>query len=198
MHSPIIYIIEKGTEYVKSLEGVLPYEDQVLEETLLDYIDESDWLAANTLEDSHWHRNQWNESFKDMFEDSLYYNFTETEKGKMELSIHHDNLINWDKRVLELNEEYNEFLKTNLKENKFSNAFPYREFKNYFEYIDMVRNEIGGIKFVLYQDYQGELEFDGVFSTKDLIDHVKRTLEFKNKNKVEFQICTNVVGDYHY
>ncbi|WP_281512328.1 hypothetical protein [Mammaliicoccus vitulinus] len=198
MHSPIIYIIEKGTEYVESLGGQLPDENQLFEETLLDCIEESDWLVANTIEYSSWHRNQWDESFEDMFKANSYYNFKVTEKGIMELSILHHNLINWDKRLLELHEEYNELLKNNLKENKFTSAFPYRDIKNYFEYKDMVEKESGGIKFVLYQDYAGELEFYGVFNTRDLVEHAKRTFEFKNTNTIEFQICTNVVGDYHF
>ncbi|MGC9650936.1 hypothetical protein ACO2FA_12725 [Staphylococcus warneri] len=51
MHSPIIYLIEKDSEYAKSMKGELPYEFFPDDEYLLDYIHESDWLVANTLEE---------------------------------------------------------------------------------------------------------------------------------------------------
>ena len=71
MHSPIIYIIEQDSEYAKSLRGNLPQENEMYDEDLFFYIDESDWLNANTLDDDHWHRNQWNEDFKNMFDSRI-------------------------------------------------------------------------------------------------------------------------------
>lgn len=199
MHSPIIYLLEKGTYYADSLKGHLPSEYQIDEETLLDYIDESDWLVANTLEKSYWHRNQWNEEFEDMFKNNPYINYSK-EKENIILSITYENIIEWDKRVLELNEKYSKVIRENLKENKITEPAPFNQLREYFEYKDMLVDEYGGIRFAVYGDFEdcGELEFDGVFSLKDLIDEAKRTLLINRNTVIKYQICKNIVGDYHY
>ncbi|MCD8845217.1 hypothetical protein [Staphylococcus gallinarum] len=199
MHSPIIYLLEKGTDYVDSLEGFLPSEYEIDEETLFDYIDESDWLVANTLKESNWHRNQWNEEFDSMFKDNPYISYSK-EGNNMVLTITHENLIKWDKRVLELNGKYNDVIKENLKNNKFTDSLPFNIFQEYFEYKDMVLDEYGGIRFAVLGDFEncGELEFYHIYSLKELVDDAKRKISIKRKSAIKYQVCTNVVGDYHY
>lgn len=201
MHSPIIYIIEQDSEYAKSLRGNLPKEKHVDDEDLFEYIDESDWLNANTLDDDHWHRNQWNEDFKNMFDSSNYTNLEESENGNLKLTFDQTNLESWYVRLLELNEESNRNIKEHI-ENIDSGTpyfFPYSSMDSYMEAKDMSESAYGGIRYVMYvtSPTDDTLEMYDVFKLKNLMDYVQSKLQSGNK-KVEFAICQNVVGDYHY
>jgi LEA14-like dessication related protein len=201
MHSPIIYIIEQDSEYAKSLRGNLPQENEMYDEDLFFYIDESDWLNANTLDDDHWHRNQWNEDFKNMFDSSNYTNLEESENGDLKLTFDQRNLKNWYVRLLELNEESNRNIQEHLKDNynKTPYFFPYSSMDSYMEAKDMSETAFGGIRYVMYvtSPTDDTLEMYDVFKQKNLMDYVQSKLESGNK-KVEFAICQNIVGDYHY
>jgi LEA14-like dessication related protein len=201
MHSPIIYIIEQDSEYAKSLRGNLPQENEMYDEDIFFYIDESDWLNANTLDDDHWHRNQWNEDFKNMFDSSNYTNLEESENGDLKLTFDQRILKNWYVRLLELNEESNRNIQEHLKDNynKTPLFFPYSSMDSYMEEKDMSETAFGGIRYVMYvtSPTDDTLEMYDVFKQKNLMDYVQSKLESGNK-KVEFAICQNIVGDYHY
>ncbi|MCI2910958.1 hypothetical protein [Staphylococcus hominis] len=201
MHSPVVYIIEQDSDYAKSLGGNLPKENEMDDEILFEYIDESDWLNANTLDDNHWHRNQWNEDFKDMFDSSNYSNLEESENGDLKLTFDQTNLESWYVRLLELNEESNRNIKGHI-ENVYRETpyfFPYNSMESYMEARDMSESAYGGIRYVMYvtSPTDDELEIYDVFKQKNLMEYVQRKLESGNK-KVEFAICQNIVGDYHY
>lgn len=201
MHSPVVYIIEQDSDYAKSLGGNLPKENEMDDEILFEYIDESDWLNANTLDDDHWHRNQWNEDFKNMFDSSNYSNLEESENGDLKLTFDQTNLESWYVRLLELNEESNRNIKGHI-ENVYRETpyfFPYSSMDSYMEAKDMSESAYGGIRYVMYvtSPTDDELEIYDVFKQKNLMEYVQRKLESGNK-KVEFAICQNVVGDYHY
>lgn len=63
MHSPIIYLIKK--EENTSYKGQLPTDNLPDEESLLDLLQESDWLEADTLSNESWHRGDWLSSLND-------------------------------------------------------------------------------------------------------------------------------------
>lgn len=201
MHSPVVYIIEQDSDYAKSLGGNLPQENEMDDEELFEYIDESDWLNANTLDDDHWHRNQWNEDFKNMFDSSNYTNLEESENGNLKLTFDQTNLESWYVRLLELNEESNRNIKEHIKniDSETPYFFPYSSIDSYLEAKDMSESAYGGIRYVMYvtSPTDDTLEMYDVFKQKNLMDYVKSKLESGNK-QVEFAICQNVVGDYHY
>lgn len=201
MHSPVVYIIEQDSDYAKSLGGNLPQENEMDDEELFEYIDESDWLNANTLDDDHWHRNQWNEDFKNMFDSSNYSNLEESENGNLKLTFDQTNLESWYVRLLELNEESNRNIKEHIKniDSETPYFFPYSSMDSYMEAKDMSESAFGGIRYVVYvtSPTDDTLEMYDVFKQKNLMDYVQSKLESGNK-KVEFAICQNVVGDYHY
>nr|ADA61646.1 hypothetical protein SAP020A_071 [Staphylococcus sp. CDC3] len=204
MHSPVVYIIEQDSDYAKSLGGNLPQENEMYDEELFDYIDESDWLNANTLDDDHWHRNQWNEDFKNMFDSSKYSNLEESEDGNLKLTFNQTNLENWYVRLLELNEESNRNIKGHIENinRETPYFFPYDSIDSYMEAKDMSESAYGGIRYVMYvtsptDDADDTLEMYDVFKPKNLMDYVQGKLQSGNK-KVEFAICQNIVGDYHY
>lgn len=200
MHSPVVYIIEQDSDYAKSLGGNLPQENEMDDEELFEYIDESDWLNANTLDDDHWHRNQWNEDFKNMFDSSNYTNLEESENGNLKLTFDQTNLESWYVRLLELNEESNRNIKEHIKniDRETPYFFPYSSIDSYLEAKDMSESAYGGIRYVMYvtSPTDDTLEMYDVFKQKNLMDYVQGKLESGNK-KVEFAICQNIVGDYH-
>ncbi|WP_251522065.1 hypothetical protein [Staphylococcus sp. Marseille-Q6910] len=201
MHSPIVYIIEQDSDYAKTLGGNLPQEYEMEDEELFEYIDESDWLNANTLDDDHWHRNQWNEDIKDMFDSSSYSNLEESENGELKLTFDQTNIESWYARLLELNEESNRNIKGHIENvnRETPHFFPYSSFDSYMEARDMSESAFGGIRYVMYvtSPTDDTLEMYDVFKQKNLMDYVQHRLESGNK-KVEFAICQNIVGDYHY
>lgn len=201
MHSPIVYIIEQDSDYAKSLGGNLPQENEMDDEELFEYIDESDWLNANTLDDNHWHRNQWNEDFKNMFDSSNYTNLEESENGNLKLTFDQTNLESWYVRLLELSEESNRNIKEHIKniDSETPYFFPYSSMDSYMEAKDMSESAFGGLRYAMYvtSPTDDTLEMYDVFKQKNLMDYVQRQLESGNK-KVEFAICQNIAGDYHY
>jgi hypothetical protein len=201
MHSPIVYIIEQDSDYAKSLGGNLPQENEMYDEELFEYIDESDWLNANTLDDDSWHRNQWNEDFKNMFDSSNYTNEKEEKNGNLKLTFDQTNLESWYVRLLELNEESNRNKKEHIEniDSETPYFFPYSSLGSYMEKKDMSESAFGGIRYVMYvtSPTDDTLEMYDVFKQKNLMDYVQGKLESGNK-KVEFAICQNIVGDYHY
>lgn len=200
MHSPIVYIVEQDSEYAKSLGGKLPEKYHLHDEDLFNYIHESDWLNANTLEDKHWHRNQWNESFVSMFNDSSYFDLIENEDGCLILSFNKSHLNNWFRRIVELNNESNEKLKEYIStsNSKTEFQFPFNSSAHYHEYNDLMGTSLGGIRFVIYSSYENELEIYDVVNMRELIDYVRHGQEQENTSIITFQICQNIVGDYHY
>lgn len=195
MHSKIIYLIENENELTNSFGGHLPLEYLITNETLFDHINECDYVEAYYSNDN---TEEIDSIYIETFENSNYFEFNQNEQGVCEVSIGHDNVINWDKRLLELNEKYNTIIKDNLSKNQFTNNHPFDTFQECYEHDEMLGDDIGGVKFVIYRDIDGELDFYSVFNISDLICYAKSTFGIQSKGKVEFQICTNVMGDYHY
>ncbi len=200
MHSPIIYIIENDSDFAISMKGVLPQEKQMLEEDLLDYITESDWLKANTLEDKYWHRNQWNEEFELFFNNNPYVDLIQNKDNVWFLSFNKTHINKWYKRIIELNNECNtnleQYICTNNKETEYN--FPFNSISHYIEYKDLMGLSFGGPRYVLYTSYKNELEMYDVLNLKQMIEYVRNMLEQNKLSTVSFQLCQNIVGDYHY
>ncbi|MFH6326650.1 hypothetical protein ACHLQO_12185 [Staphylococcus aureus] len=200
MHSPIIYIIENDSDFAISMKGILPQEKHMLEEDLLDYITESDWLHANTLEDKYWHRNQWNEEFELFFNNNPYVDLIQNKDNVWFLSFNKTHINKWYKRIIELNNECNsnleKYICTNNKETEYN--FPFNSISHYIEYKDMMGLSFGGPKYVLYTSYKNELEMYDVLNLKQMIEYVRNKLEQNKLSTVSFQLCQNIVGDYHY
>lgn len=198
MHSKIIYLIENENELTNSFGGQLPLEYLITNETLYDYIDECDYVESNYSNEESDCAEELDSIYKEVFEDSNYFELKQNIQGVYEVSINHKNLINWDKRYLEICENYSTKIRQNLLNNEFTKNEPFDNFQEYFEFQEMNANDIGGVKFVIYRDIDGELDFDTMYNIRDLICYVKYRLEHENKEKIEYQICTNVLGDYHY
>ncbi|HGO1604243.1 TPA: hypothetical protein ACK0EB_002582 [Staphylococcus aureus] len=200
MHSPIIYIIENDSDFTISMKGVLPQEKHMIEEDLLDYITESDWLNANTLEDKYWHRNQWNEEFELFFNNNPYVDLIQNKDNVWLLSFNKTHINKWYKRIIELNNECNtnleQYICTNNKETEYN--FPFNSISHYLEYKDLMGLSFGGPRYVLYTSYKNELEMYDVLNLKQMIEYVRNKLEQNKLSTVSFQLCQNIVGDYHY
>lgn len=56
----------------------------------------------------------------------------------------------------------------------------------------------GGPRYVLYTSYKNELEMYDVLNLKQMIEYVRNKLEQNKLSTVSFQLCQNIVGDYHY
>ncbi|MCA1235763.1 hypothetical protein [Staphylococcus aureus] len=200
MHSPIIYIIENDSDFAISMKGVLPQEKHMLEEDLLDYITESDWLKANTLTDKYWHRNQWNEEFELFFNNNPYVDLIQNKDNVWFLSFNKTHINKWYKRTIELNNECNtnleQYICTNNKETEYN--FPFNSISHYIEYKDLMGLSFGGPRYVLYTSYKNELEMYDVVNLKQMIEYVRNKLEQNKLSTVSFQLCQNIVGDYHY
>lgn len=197
MHSPIVYLVEIATENYKPLEGKLPDDKLVTDDELLDFIYESDWLVANTLNEESWHRDIWDLNVDEMFKSTGYFNLLSTEKSVV-ISIDSNNLMEWDKRFLELNEKYNENIKKNLNSNKFTDRIPFDNHSEYFEYQEMIGKDLGGIRYGIYSTYNDKLEFLDCVDISQLIKHVKDSLNYQNKKEIRFEVITNAIGDYHF
>lgn len=198
MHSPIIYLIEKDSEYAKSMKGELPYEFFPDDEYLLDYIHESDWLVANTLEEKNWHRNQWNNDFINMYKHHRYFNLKQHEDKRLELEITKEHIKNWDKDLLELTKKLAETLETHCNNNIMAPHILFDNIVDYSDYKDMIGEPHGGERFVIYKSYENELNTYGVLSVKRLIEDVRLRLQREKQNSITYQLCQNIVVDYHY
>lgn len=198
MHSPIVYLIENDSEFTESMQGQLPREDFPYEEYLLDAINEADWLVANTLDEENWHRNQWNDEFIAMYKQHPYFNLKQHEDDRLELEITKENIKHWDKDLLALAKKMAETLEAYCDKNIMAPRIPFDNLDDYFNYNDMIGNSHGGDKFVVYNSYNDELDLYGVLSMKDLIEDVRLRLQGKQQNSVTYQLCQNIVGDYHY
>ncbi|MDQ7134592.1 hypothetical protein [Staphylococcus aureus] len=192
MHSPIIYLIENDSDFAKSMKGQLPREDFPCEEYLFDYIDESDGLVANTLDEKNWHRNHWNEEFIDMYEYHSYFNLKQHEDKCLELEITKENIKNWDKDLLEATTKMEEILEEYCTENDMDPRITSEQIE------DIIGNSYGGERFVVYKSCGDELDVYGVLPMKYLIDDVRLRLENEEGSSVTYQLCHNIVGDYHY
>ncbi|WP_353420031.1 hypothetical protein PYH66_13450 (plasmid) [Staphylococcus delphini] len=180
------------------MKGELPYEFFPYDEYLLDYIHESDWLVANTLDEKNWHRNQWNDEFIDMYKQHPYFNLKQLEDDRLELEITKENIKHWDKDLLALTKKMAETLEAYCDKNIMAPRIPFENLDDYFNYQDMIGNSHGGDKFVVYNSYNDELDLYGVFTMKDLIEDVRLRLNGDKQNSVAYQLCQNIVGDYHY
>ncbi|MDQ7134591.1 hypothetical protein [Staphylococcus aureus] len=198
MHSPIVYLIENDSEFTESMQGQLPSEDFPYEEYLFDFINEADWLVANTLDEKNWHRNQWNDEFIDMYKQHPYFNLKQLEDDRLELEITKENIKHWDKDLLALTKKMAETLEAYCDKNIMAPRIIFDNLDDYFNYNDMIGNLHGGPKYVVYNSYNDELELYGVFSMKDLIEDVRLRLSGDKQNSVAYQLCQNIVGDYHY
>ncbi|MCE5132218.1 hypothetical protein KJB62_12655 [Staphylococcus saprophyticus] len=204
MHSKIIYLIENENKFTNSFGGHLPLEYLITNETLFEHITESDYIETNYMNNDEDYNliDDLKEICKEVFIDSEYFDFKEDIYEEYVVSINRNNLINWDKRFLELNEKYSDKIKSNLSQNEFTTNCPFDTFKEYYEYQEMTGKDLGGYKFAIYRDIGGELDFDTVLNINDLICYAKsdfglQNKENFNKENIEFQVCTNVLGDYH-
>lgn len=198
MHSPIIYLIENDSDFAESMKGQLPHEYFLYEEYLFDYIDEADWLVANTLEEKNWHRNQWNDEFIDMYKQHRYFNLKQHEDNHLELEITKENIKRWDKDLLALTKKMVKALEGYCAKDIMAPRIPFDNIEDYFNYNDMIGKSHGGERFVVYKSYQDELDVYGVISIENLIEDVRLRLEREGQNKITYQLCQNIVGDYHY
>nr|WP_013012272.1 hypothetical protein [Staphylococcus simulans]ADD24879.1 hypothetical protein [Staphylococcus simulans bv. staphylolyticus]ADD24928.1 hypothetical protein [Staphylococcus simulans bv. staphylolyticus] len=198
MHSPIIYLIENDSDFAESMKGQLPHEYFPYEEYLLDYIDEADWLVANTLEEKNWHRNQWNDEFIDMYKQHRYFNLKQHKDNHLELEITKENIKCWDKDLLALTKKIVKGLEGYCAKNIMAPRFLFDNIDDYFNYNDMIGKSHGGERFVVYKSYKDELDLYRVVSMETLIEDVRLRLQGEAHNKITYQLCQNIVGDYHY
>lgn len=195
MHSPIIYILqnEKGNmneNHHKLDEDLLPCEE-LMDDTLV----ESDWHMINTLDDPMWHRGEC--SLKDVMKEHLYFNVEEN-NHKLNFTVDKKNLMAWDDAINYLLERYINASKNKLFNNEYFKPNYDLEFEDYFSIQDKFGQAYGGVAFVLYKEYKGQLEIYGVFKEKDLIEYCKREMNMRDKDEMTFSVYQNVIGDYHY
>src|SRR5699024_4506712 len=117
---------------------------------------------------------------------------------QIKFSINKKNIIDWDKAINELLETYMATRNRKLENNEIFTPFNDLEFEDYFAFEDKIGKAHGGTDFILYKEYEGELELYGVFKERDLIEYCKDQMIMKNKDEIEFDVCLNTTGDYHY
>lgn len=189
MHSPIIYLINDDENY----NGQLPKDDVPFfdEEDFVNSISESDYVTLDISENKNWHRNNWLDDLNSMFENNPYVTFNNDVNPT--LTITNDNLTAWFKDVLNITEKYQTGIKNYLNgQSKNSIEFPFDNIKDTITFRDMVEKPYGGVRFIIFEKYNNEWQYPQIESLKSLIDNNKFT------PNVTYQICTNIVGDYHH
>lgn len=198
MHSPIIYLVQESkekTDIFKENNYELYEEELPCEEYMDDSLVESDWHQINTIGDITWHRGDW--SMEDIFSNHLHFDFEKTENVNR-LKITKKNLIAWDDALNYYLERYVKASKRKLLNNEIFQPIHDLDSDDYFAIQDMLSQSYGGIAFVLYKQYDNELEIYDVFKEKDLIEYCKREMFHEEQNEIAFNICKNAAGDYHY
>lgn len=195
MHSPIIYIVENEKGLFKEMNYELDEDLIPCEEYLDERLEESDWHEPNTIKRKNWHRGEW--PIFELFDRSRYINAQET-NDTIKLQINYENLKAWDEDLIKVQEKYVEKNRQKLLDNKIFYPRYDLDFNDYMELQDKIGDVYGGTVYILYKEYQGELELYDVFKEKDLIDYCKFEMINQNKKKIDFEVCLNVVGDYHY
>lgn len=195
MHSPIIYIVENENGLFKEMNYELNEDLIPCEEYLDECLYESDWHVPNTFERKNWHRGEW--PIKEMFDRPSYFDSEKTDKT-IKLQVNYKSIKAWDEDLIKVKEKY---IEKNLKKLHNNETFYPRydlEFTDYMELQDKIGDAYGGVVYVLYKEYQGELELYEVFKEKDLIDYCKHQMINEKKKEIDFEVCLNVLGDYHY
>lgn len=195
MHSPIVYILQKEKGNIIENNHMLDEDFLPCEEFMDDCLTESDWHAINTLDDPTWHRDAW--PLKDLMKEHLYFNVEENNQ-KLNFTIDKKSLMAWDDSINYLLEKYIKKSKNKLFNQEYFNPSYDLELDDYFKIQDKFGNAYGGVAFVLYKEYEGELELYDVFKERDIIEHCKRQMNLFDKDEIEFIVYQNVMGDYHY
>ena len=189
MHSPIIYLIKDDQNY----NGQLPKDEAPFfdEEDFVNAISESDYVTLDISENEHWHRNNWLDDLNDIFEDNPY--ITLNNDGNPTLTITDENLKNWFNDVINITEKYKKGIQNHLNgQSKNTIEFPFDNISDTITFRDMVEEPYGGVRFIVFEKYNNEWQYPQIESLKSLIDNNKFTPD------ATYQICTNIVGDYHY
>lgn len=80
-------------------------------------------------------------------------------------------------------EEYNYKTFTNKDFNDISDKIQFH---------DMIEEPFGGVRFIIFEKFDNKWDYPYIRSVKSLIDDNKFT------PGTTYQVCTNIVGDYHY
>jgi hypothetical protein len=195
MHSPIIYIVQKESDLFESLDFKLDYDLLPCEEDIDDSLVESDWNTINTMNDRFWHRGEWPLDL--IFDNSRYANVEKNEKT-YKLKYNFNSLKQWDEDLMLNLEKYIQTNKEVLAKDEIFYPFAHLDITDYFAIKDQIGSASGNMAYVLYKEYDGNLELYGIYKEKDIIDHCKQIMRHKDIKEVEFEVCLNVVGDYHY
>ncbi|PTI73869.1 hypothetical protein BU064_13085 [Staphylococcus succinus] len=195
MHSPIIYIVQNENGLFQQMNYQLEEDLVPCEEYLDECLVESDWHVPNTIERKNWHRGEW--SIGEMFDKSPYFD-VEKFSQTIKLQINYKNIRAWEEDLIKVQDKYVEKQREKLMNNEIFYPRYDLDFYNYMKLRDKIGDAYGGTAYVLYKEYQGELELYDVFKEKDLIDYCKLEMINQNKKAIDFEVCLNVVGDYHY
>lgn len=195
MHSPIIYLIEQGTEFAEEVGHELPSEFHQDEIQLCDLIDEADYAKENVLNESKMENFEIENDIYKWLKDKQYFNVDRS----MNLKISHYHITNWDKELLNVFEYFTHKIRQNI--GKISNQE--YDLNKEIELDEKLGNEYGGIRFlVVHKDVdtdEDSIESGEIMNTRDLINYARYQMEKENINHVvHFKICTNVLGDYHH
>lgn len=189
MHSPIIYLINDDENY----KGQLPKEDvpYIDEEDFLNAISESNYMTLDISKNEHWHRNNWLDDLDGMFKDNPYITLNNDDNPT--LTITNDNLTTWFEDVLNITEKYQKGIKNYLNgQSENTIEFPFDNISDTVKFRDIVEEPYGGIRFVVFEKYDDEWQYPQIHSIKSLIDDNKFT------PGATYQVCKNIIGDYHY
>lgn len=189
MHSPIIYLIKDDENYNEQLpKDDVPYID---EEDILNAIPKSDYVTLDIFENEHWHRNNWLDDLNDIFKDHPHV--TLNNDGNPTLTITDKNLTNWFKDALNIIEKYQKGIQNHLNgQSKNTLEFPFNDISDKIQFHDMIEEPFGGVRFIIFEKFDNKWDYPYIRSVKSLIDDNKFT------PGTTYQVCTNIVGDYHY
>ncbi|WP_341775880.1 hypothetical protein [Staphylococcus hyicus] len=195
MHSLVLYIEVTHSNY-EFKKGEFPEHYILEDEFLCQHINDCDYARGNVFdstEEGNFFKEVYLNDLKQAFDESSHFNFVQN-KDSLSIQISIDELKNWDKRVIELNEIYNEGLKFMIDNDyKINSRTTLPNGETYYEYKDKVLSDVGGIRFVLY--VEGELF--GVMSEKELFNYIRESYLLWNETE-SFEIAQNMIGDYHY
>lgn len=210
MHSPICYAIIKEKGY--KLPELEDFKDNIPdEETIMDYVPESDWCVANVNDEGGWHRGV--ASPEDILEmlalDGLAdVEFTDDTKQWIKMTIKKENALDTLQHKLDIRRKYLDVVEKGIEHgiivdqlvstSQYPDVFTEEDEKVCSQHY-MSSSTYGGLRIFTYEHSEwadGDLLMVEVLKDANIIETIHYQL---NKYGIyEMYVATGITGDYHF